>query len=86
MLAKDAEGRYVIFTDQPEGNAYSIMATVVNMLKQIHGDEANEIVDKYREEAKAGDYENLKRVSLEAVPGLLTFEVSDDFEVVAQKK
>ena len=86
MLAKDAEGRYVIFTDQPEGNAYSIIATVVEMLRQIHGDTANEIIDKYREEAQAGDYENLKKVSLEAVPGLLTFEVSDNFEIVAERK
>ena len=86
MRAKDEEGRYVIFTDLPEGNAHSIMAIVVDMLKQIYGEDAPEHVERYRADAESSDYENLKRVSIEAVPGLLTFENSEEFEVIARKK
>ena len=72
----------IIRIDEEEGNAHCVMATVEDMLQQIHGrSDAEPIVIKYRKEAMSGDYENLKEVSKKYVPGLIEFAKSDEVEV-----
>ena len=72
----------IIRIDEEEGNAHCVMATVEDMLQQIHGQsDAEPIVIKYRKEAMSGDYENLKEVSKKYVPGLIDFAKSDEVEV-----
>ena len=74
----------IIKTDMPEGNAYSIMGSVANILQQIHGrKEAEPMIEEYQKQATSGDYENLKKVSLQFVnqlnvPPLLIFTTSDN--------
>ena len=74
----------IIKTDMPEGNAYAIMGNVANILQKIHGHEkAQPIIEEYHEQATSGDYENLKKVSLQFVnqlnmPPLLVFTTSDN--------
>ena len=86
MPVKTESGEYVIFVDKPEGNAMVIQAIVCDMLRQIWGEGSDERIDEYKEKAESGDYENLKKVSVEAVPGLITFGNSNDYNVVATKK
>lgn len=71
-----------IRVDEPEGNAHAIMATVSDMLRQIHGRaESRPIIENYMSEAMSGDYENLKEVSKKYCPGLIEFVMSDDVEI-----
>lgn len=88
MPHKLNSGGYVIFTDQPEGNSIGIMAIVSDWLRQIHGHgaESDRIIEEYCNKAMSGDYENLKKVSIEAVPGLLTFGLSTDYSITAKRK
>ena len=65
----------IIRIDQPEGNAFAIMGIASNMLKQIHGNDAQEVIDKYMEEAKSGDYENLKEVTKRYLPDLYRLRI-----------
>lgn len=85
MPTKNENGDYVIFTDLEEGNSMAIMATVVDMLRQIYGEDSQDYIDEYREKAMSGGYENLKKVSMETVP-IITFGDSSDYKVVAHKK
>lgn len=86
MPHKTDHGTYVIFEDQPEGNAMSIISITRNMLKQIWSDDPEQRqirIENYMEQAMSGDYEHLKKVSQEAVPGLLEFGLSKDYLVRA---
>ena len=57
------------------------MTIVADMLRQIHGrQEAEPIIEKYREEAMSGNYENLKEVSQKYVPSLIEFAHSSQVE------
>ena len=76
----------IIQTDTHEGNPGIIMAIVVDFLRQIHGRrEAEPIIEKYREEATSGDYENLKEVSKRYVPTLIEFAHSSQVETILRK-
>ena len=76
----------IIQTDTEAGNAGNIMAIVANLLRQIHGRrEAEPIIKKYREEAMAGSYENLKAVSKRYVPTLIEFAHSSEVETRLRK-
>ena len=76
----------IIQTDTEAGNAGNIMAIVANLLRQIHGRrEAEPIIKKYREEALAGSYENLKAVSKRYVPTLIEFAHSSEVETRLRK-
>lgn len=72
----------IIKTDMPEGNAWGIMGAVANILQQLHGrKEAEPMIKEYQQQATSGDYENLKKVSLQFVnqlnvPPLLIFTTS----------
>jgi hypothetical protein len=48
-----------------DGNAYAIMGVVTNALRRAHA--SREYIDKYYEEATAGDYDNLLQVSMRYV-------------------
>ena len=85
MPVKTKSGEYVIFTDQPEGNSRVIISIVKDWIIQIWGYESQTRIDDYIEKAKSGDYDNLKKVSMEAVPGLLTFGDSTEYIVSAKK-
>ena len=86
MPVRTQSGKYVIFTDQEEGNPLSIISIVKGFLRQIYEEEAQEKIDDYLEKAMSGSYENLKKVSLEVVPGLITFANSSEYKVAAIKK
>lgn len=88
MFYKTNHGTYVIFTDQPEGNAISIISIVKDMIRQIWKDdpELEFRINNYIKEAMSGNYENLKKVSQDAVPGLIEFGISTDYTVTAIKK
>lgn len=77
----------IIRTDEPEGNAHSVMGIVSDMLRQIHGRgaEGRQIIEEYCQKAMSGDYENLKQVSMEYVPGLIDFAKSDEVEITYEK-
>ena len=76
----------IIQTDTEAGNAANIIAVVANLLRQIHGRrDAEPIIRKYREEAMAGDYENLKAVSEKYVPTLIHFAHSSEVETKLRK-
>ena len=54
-----------INTRSPNGNAYAIMITVSDILKQIHGEEESKpIIEEYIKEAMSSNYEHLKETSL----------------------
>ena len=73
----------IIQIDTEQGNAGNIMAIVANLLRQIHGRrEAEPIIAKYREEAMAGNYENLKSISKRYVPELIEFAHSSEVETL----
>ncbi len=78
----------IIRTDLPEGNAHAIMGIVSDMLYQIwgRGPEGREKVSEYAEKAMSGNYENLKKVSMETVPGLIDFATSDEVEVEYKRR
>jgi len=77
----------IIRVDEPEGNAHAVMGIVSDMLRQIYGrgPEGRQIVEEYCQKAMSGDYENLKKVSMEYVPGLIDFAKSDDVEITYNK-
>lgn len=75
----------IIKTDMPEGNAWGVMGAVEKILKLIHGsEEAAPMIEEYQQQATSGDYENLKKVSLQFVNKncadypLLIFTTSDN--------
>ncbi len=71
----------VIRTYMPEGNAYAIIGIVNDMLRQIHGDKSAEKIKAYTEQATSGNYENLKQVSMDFVPGLIEFVDSSEVDI-----
>lgn len=73
----------IIRVDEPEGNAHAVMGIVSDMLRQIHGRgaEGRQIIEEYCQKAMSGDYENLKKVSMEYVPGLIDFAKSDEVDI-----
>ena len=84
MPTKTIDGRYVIFLDQPEGNAMGIISIVCDWLKQIHGwEEAEPLIKEYRDKAMSGSFEELKQLSIDTVPGLIKFGYSTDYRVTA---
>ena len=88
-MHKTRSGEYVIFEDQPEGNSMYIICIVKNMIRQIWKDEPEEAerrVEDFLEKAFSGNYDNLKKVSKEAVLGLLIFGLSKDYEITAVKR
>lgn len=48
-----------------DGNAFSIIGTVMKALRRAGADE--EYVDKYKKEAMSGDYDNVLTTSMEYV-------------------
>ena len=75
----------IVQTDKPEGNPLLIMASVADMLRQIHGRrDAEPIIKRYRDEAMSGDYENLKAVSKRYVPELIEFAHSSEVETITR--
>ena len=77
----------IIRVDEPEGNAHAVMGIVSDMLRQIYGRgaEGRQIIEEYCQKAMSGDYENLKKVSMEYVPGLIDFAKSDEVEITYDK-
>ena len=73
----------IIRTDMPEGNANSILGIVSDMLLEIYGDtmECKSKIEEYYKKATSGDYENLKKVSKEFVPGMIEFASSDEIKM-----
>ena len=81
----------LIRTDGPDANAFAIIGKVNNILKQIHGEEAQPIIKEYMEEALSGSYDELKTLSLKVVNGtdpnpILMFVSSDEVEVTENIK
>ena len=72
------EPAIIIRTDRPEGNAFCIMATVRDVLRQLGRTKKEQ--DEAAERMRSGDYENLCVVAKEVTLGLVEVRGPDEDE------